>query len=161
VRNNPAAIDRLQKVLKQHGINLVVDPGSESALKGSPGKTSFLVYAENVHPEELAKILKQLAAEEKKAANPFDKVKVSSLSKHEHLQVASLLGTDPTKRNQGTTVGIKPGPKPKPAGKVERVAVVLPQEPAAKASEPVRQFLLQPADAQPGALRVLVRIHQN
>jgi hypothetical protein len=163
VRNNPEAVERLKSVLKQHGVKLVVDPATSATLKKGQGKPELLVYAENLQPEELTKILKQLAAEEKKTPSPFDRATLTAMSKQERQQITSLLGgTDPEKRDQGTTIGIiGPRPKAQPNSKVERVVVVLPQAPEAKTSEEVRQFLLQPARPQPGAVRLLIRIHQD
>ncbi len=162
VRSSPQAVARLKEVLQQHGIKLVIDPGSDAALKQGAGKkTAFLVYAENLQPAELAKILTQVGAVEKKGPPAFRTVTVAALSKQDHRDITSLLGTDPTKRDQGTTIGIlnpPKNPKTKPPGKAERVAVVLPPAPAPKASEEVRQFLFQTARPQPGAVRVLLRI---
>lgn len=160
VRNNPQAMDRLKSVLSVYGVKLVVDPGSDAAMKKSPGKTEFLIYAENLSRDELSKIFKELAAEEKKTASPFNKVTVASLSKQEDQVVTSLLGTNPVNRNPADKNIIGKQPKP-PNKKVERVAVVLPQAPEAKASEQVRLFLFQPARPQPGSVRVLVRIRQE
>jgi hypothetical protein len=162
VRNNPHAIERLKAALAQLGVKLIIDAGSDSVLKKGPGKTEFLVYAENLKPEELAKVLKQVAAEEKKVASPFDKLTVSPLGTNQHQQLVSLLGEDPTKREPGNQGSKQGGPKPPPVPpKVERVVIVLPQGPSPKASEEVRQFLLQQARPQPGSVRVLVRIHQD
>jgi hypothetical protein len=163
VRNQSRAFDRLRAVLKKHGVTLVVDPGSETALKKGHTKTEFLIYADTLKPGELTAILKDLAHEEKKTASAFNKVSVASLSTHETQQVASLFGTDPTKRvDPNSKKGMKPGPKPKSAPeKAERVVVVLPQTPQAKASEEVRQFLFQPAEPQPGDIPMLLRIRQE
>jgi anti-sigma factor RsiW len=163
VRNNPQAVEKLKAVLAQSGIKLVIDPGSDATLKKGPAKAEFLVYAENVNPEELAKILRQLAAVDKKSANPFDKVVVASLSQTGQSRVADLLGADPMKRDPGGTQGMKqPGKNPKgPPPKAERVAVVLPPAPAPKASDEVRLFLLQPARPDAGSVRVLIRVHQD
>jgi hypothetical protein len=165
VRNNPEAMHRLKAVLKKHKIELVIDPGSTSAMQKAPAKTELLIYAENLKADEWATILKELAHHDKKA-HPFQKVTVASLAPRERQQVTDLLGIDPTTRvDPKETAGIinpKVNPKAKnPPPKKDRVAVVLPQEPQAKASEEVRQFLLQPARPEPGSIRVLVRIRQE
>ena len=120
------------------------------------------MYAENVTAKELAKILKQLAHEEKKVANPFGKMTVAALAKGEEQQVVALLGVDPTKRIEpSATAGMKDKKgKPLP-GKAERVVVVLPQAPQKNTSMEVSQFLNQTAQPQPGSLRVLLRIRQE
>ena len=159
VRNNPHAIERLKKALKPLGAKLVVDPTSEAALK-TGGKTEFLVYAENLKAEELANLMKQLAAEEKKAKTPYDKLKVSSMSKQERQNLVAFLGEDPDKRKVVNNTGII-GPRPKPNPKAERVLVVLPQQASPKHSQEMKQFLLQPAYPQPGAVSVLIRIRQE
>jgi hypothetical protein len=174
VRNNPQAIERLRDVLKKHDIRLALDPASVAAAKQASGKTELLVYADNVSAEELAKILRELAHEEKKAVNPFDKVTVASLSQRNGQQVTELMGTDPTKRVDPIATANNQQPKnppknpknpkasPPKAGPPKappRVMLLLPQAPQDKASAEVNQFMLQPVD--PGSLRVLIRLRQE
>jgi hypothetical protein len=165
VRNQPHAMDRLTSVLQKRKIKLVLDPTSAAAMKQASGKSELLVYADNVSADELAKILPELAQEDKNAANPFDKVSVAALSSRNGQQVTDLMGSDPTKRvdssaTQGKQQQKNPkNPKAGPPKTPQRVVVGLPQSPQTKASAEVSQFLLQPVD--PGSLRVLIRIRQE
>jgi hypothetical protein len=161
VRNNPQAIDRLKSALKPLGVKLAIDPSSEAALtKG--GKAEFLIYAENLKADELTNLLKQLAAEEKKTASPYDKMKVSPLSKEERQTLVAFLGEELDQREKANTQGNIDPKRPKPNPKAERVVVVLPQQANAKQhSEEMKQFLYQPAYPQPGSVRVLLRIRQE
>ncbi len=160
VRSNQDAIQRLQRVLKNNNARLVIDPAMIAALNKAGPKAELLVYADNLKADELAKILKELAAEEKKTANPFDTMTVAALSPHEQRHVTELFGEDPTKRVDPNASKNIIGQRPRPKGKVPpRVVAVLPPGPQANASREVREFLLQPVD--PGSLRVLVRIRQK
>lgn len=160
-RSNQQALERLKRVLKNNKIELVTDPATIAALNQTAGKMELLVYADNLRADEVAKILKELAVDEKKAANPFDTVTVASLSPHDRQQVNDRLGNelkirDDASQKKGLLPKAKQGP---PAKMPTRVVAVLPPEPQSKVSDPMRQFLLQPAD--PGTLRVLVRIRQK
>jgi hypothetical protein len=164
VRNPPHAMDRFSSVLQKHNIKLVLDPTSAAAMKQATGKSELLVYADNISANELAKILGELAQDEKKVANPFDKLSVASLSPRNGQHVTDLMGSDPTRRvdpsaTQGKQQKNSKNPKAVLPKTPQRVVVGLPQSPQTKASAEVNQFLLQPVD--PGSLRVLIRIRQE
>jgi hypothetical protein len=168
VRNGPQAVERLQRAFKDNGIKLVIDPNSGNSLKQNLPTGEYWVYADNLRPEELAKILKQLAADEVQPSQnprktPFEKVTVSALNNAEQRQVVARLGADPAKL-EGSSQGMMNNANNSKAVRpvtAERVAVVLPPSPVSRPSEEVRQFLYQPNRPQPGALRVLVKIRQE
>jgi hypothetical protein len=162
VRDSARAVERLKAGLQGQGIKLLIDPTSAAALKAASRNAEYWLYAENVRPDELNRLLKQLATADAKA--PFDKLAVTALGETEHRQVVALLGVDPDKLNGSSQgmIGRVPNPSKTPRPKTkERVAVVLPQSPTPRASEEVRQFLFQPSRPQAGTLRVLVKIHQD
>jgi hypothetical protein len=161
-RSSPQAMERLRHVLKKHDIDLVIDPATDAAIKKTDGKTELLVYADNLKQGELEKILKELAAEDKQAANPFDTVMVAGLSADDSQQVNDRLAKNLNLRDDpGSRQGIlQPKVKPGPRGKTPtRVVAVLPPGPQTANSDPMRRFLFQPAD--PGSVKVLVRIRQE
>src|SRR5207245_507993 len=59
-------------------------------------KTEYIVYAENIQPEEMAKILQRLATGDKKATwDPScEAVHVSSLTAEHRSRLGGLLGLD-------------------------------------------------------------------
>lgn len=85
------ALDRLQAVFKANNVALRIDPYAQARMKQKL-RTNLAIYSEDLTPEELAGILHQLAAEDKKAANGnFDKLTVNPTTPAE---LARALGGD-------------------------------------------------------------------
>lgn len=71
------ALDRVQAVFKANNVTLRIDPYAQARMKQKL-KTNLAIYSEELSPEELAAILQQLAADDKKPGHGnFDKLTVN------------------------------------------------------------------------------------
>lgn len=99
---NGKAFERLQEALKGQGFRILIDQTAQGRLKNSRLKTDFVLYTENLHAEDLAQILEQLAGDDRKAEAKrrgdaqFDSLTVHSLTDADHAKLSELLGVDPT-----------------------------------------------------------------
>jgi hypothetical protein len=95
------AYEHLQTVFKAHHVNLTIDGRAQRRLGHPEWRTNYVLYAEDVTPDELALLLQQLAPEDKKGAKPaegpFESMVLSHLSERDHKELAELLGVDPAK----------------------------------------------------------------
>jgi hypothetical protein len=178
------ALDRMRAVFAQHGVRLLIDADAQ-ALLGMHRKANYVLYADDLTQEELARVLQQLGAEDRKAeANragdgQFGKVVVNPWTATDQRKLAKVLGVDPAqlqpaRRKAPLGVDIrKPvsdstgdhvaqalkGQGGKPAAKqAERLALVLVDRPFSArgaASREVKQFLDARKARRDGALQVL------
>jgi hypothetical protein len=158
VKSNSIAMDRLKDVLKDRGITLVTDQSAAKTLAGkNQAKVEYLVYAENLSSDELTKLMGELSksyvlpgtTNQKTVETPYKKVTVAPLAKDDKQKVAKLLGVETME------------PKGNPQPEAKRFAVVLPTSAGAQPSAQVRQFVEQRRQPQPGAVQVLIKIHQE
>lgn len=184
------ALDRLRAAFQAQGIRLAVDQVAQDRLKLKL-RTSYALYVENVTAEEVAKVLRHLGNEDRKAKprRQFDKVILQRMTEGDHQEVSKLLGVDP--RTLGTTrtkslrdldltqplakstadqveqalKGQSGRPTPgKPLAKPgERLAVVVPYNPVRPraASPQVRQFLDSRGPRQPNTLQLVLVLRGN
>jgi hypothetical protein len=160
VKNNTLAMDRLRAVLKEQGITVVTDPDVTKALidKKQP-RVEYLVFAENLHPDAVAKLMSELSQEfvvpgsnnQRTEQSPYDKFAIKPIGNQHKQQLAELLGTDPGSMERKSV---------KPAIKTAPVAVLLPTSAGPTPSKEVRQFV-ESRRPQPGTLQILIRIHQE
>ena len=162
------AMDRLRAAFQAQGIRLVIDQLAQDRLKLKL-RTNYALYVENLTRDEVARILRRLAADDKKAKPrpQFDKVVLQRMAAEDYQEVSKLLGVDPKTLaapkpksprdvdlhqplSKGTAEqveqalkGGRPAPG-KPVAKAgERLAVVVPYNPVRPrpASPQVKQFL--------------------
>ena len=101
--NGTRAFDRLKAVCKEQKIEIQIDQKAQLRLKTPQAKTNYVLYIENVTPEELARLVQQLGAEDKKAAAKkpseahFVSMVVTRLTKRDYKELSDLLGVDPSK----------------------------------------------------------------
>jgi hypothetical protein len=164
------------------GLERVTDAFSKSGFKVLAKKDAkraeskkYLLYAENVRPEELGRILEQLAVGAP-ATRVAEQVLVKGMNKDDHQALATALhipwkDVTPLKYG-GTMVDIpiiveKDRPLPKDqvgrTGKVlERFAVLLPLGDGNPATSPeVKQFLQERQAQNQGALQIVLVIHDK
>ncbi len=158
VKSNPLALARLKDVLKDRGITLVIDQSAAKTLTDkNQAKVEYLVYAENLSPDELTKLMGELSQSyvvgqnntQRTEASPYQKVTLTPIDKK---KVAKLLGVDPATM-EPKDKGTKPEAK--------RLAVVLPTTGGAQPSVEVRRFVEQRKQPQPGTVQVLIKIRQE
>jgi hypothetical protein len=101
-RNGSRSFERFQAACKSQDIGLNVDQTAAERLKHPHYRTNYAIYLDDVTPEELTKLLQQVAGEDKKpdakkvVDAQFDRIVLVRLGKRDHKELAELLGTDPT-----------------------------------------------------------------
>jgi hypothetical protein len=159
VKNNPLALERLQGVLQENGIKVVLDPHAKKSLKQDAGKHEFLVYADNLRTDELTRILRELGRDDNKLQKfqrtPFERVTLTPLTEKEKKHVSTLIGADPAKMESPGDA--KNEPK---FNNWERSAAILAPGQPARVSTEMKNFAGQ-LHPQPGTFQVLVRIRQE
>ncbi len=152
VSKNSEALARLGNVLKNQGITLVTDSTAKKTVDKK--LTEYLVYAENLTIDEVAKLMNELGDNyvvglnntQKEMPPPFQKATVKPLEQEAKKKITKLLG--------------EPGAK-KPETKSERMVIVLPNAASAQPSAEVRQFINQRRPSEPGTIQILIKIRQE
>jgi Putative zinc-finger len=118
-RQTATALDRLQGAFKAQSIQFVMTPDAENAHKLGL-KTDYLLYGENVTPDDVVAVLRQVAIDERKAEagrrgpkqpGQFQNVLVDGISPDDYKLLARVLKVDLSKPDgvQGKTPpGIDP-----------------------------------------------------
>jgi hypothetical protein len=170
VASTVKGLERVTDALLKNGFKIL----AKKDAKGAASK-KYLLYVENVRPEELSRVLEQLAVGAP-AARVAEQVLVKGMNKDDHQALATALqipwkDVTPLKYG-GTMVDIpmfveKDRPLPKDqvgrAGKVlERFAVLLPLGDGNPATSPeVKQFLQERQAQNQGALQIVLVIHDK
>lgn len=101
-KDSTKAFDRLQAVLTAQGIGLVIDQAAQARMNarraGARIKTNFVLYVEDVMPEELLKALHQVASDDrsaeskKKGDGQFDSIVLNRITDGDREELCKLLG---------------------------------------------------------------------
>jgi hypothetical protein len=101
-KDSTKAFDRLQAVLTAQGIGLAIDQVAQARMNarraGAKIKTNFVLYVEDVAPEELLKALRQVASDDrsaeakKKGDGQFDSIVVNRMTDGDREELCKLLG---------------------------------------------------------------------
>jgi hypothetical protein len=170
--NSIYAVERLSNVLKDNGIKVLLD-AKVRAKSGAGQGRAVLVYAENIRPDELSTVLRQLGQKDGQTDRQFDTVLVDALTDRDRHDVAKLLGVkakdlQPSPRETSELlIGIE---KPKAKGKnsgvenppppPDRFAVMLAMADGPDPnSAAVKEFLGKRRGLRPGTLQVVVVLH--
>jgi hypothetical protein len=177
VSNQRQAVQRLETVLQNKGVKVVTDPPAFARLKEGRARTEYVIYAENIRADELAAMLYELGTDER-ARTSIETLTVSAVSEDDQRRMSQLLGiqrdeleTPPARNNPFQTfipkeekkTGGEPGAAPvRPVfGRDTRVAMILANEPrSGKMSSELQYFLSERRQLQPGALRVMLVVHE-
>ncbi len=170
-------VKHLEAAFRAGGVQLLVDPRAGAALARRDSGKRYVVYAENLRPEELAEMLRRLGREEKAVVRrndlDHDSVLVNPLSAQDRKDLANLLGIAEAKLHLPRVPAIplseppihvpgkQQGKEPSATGKAPkapaRFAVVLPDE---GGSSPVLQrFLASRRHHYTGTLQLYLVIH--
>jgi hypothetical protein len=101
-RNGTRGFERLQAAFKAATIPLVIEQTAQGRLKMPHFPTNYVVYLEDFRPEELADLLRQAGAEDKKVAAlkpldaQFDRLVLTRMTPLDHKELSVLMGVDPT-----------------------------------------------------------------
>jgi hypothetical protein len=147
------AYEHLQAVFKAHHVSLTIDATAQRRLAHPQWKTNYVLYAEDVTPDELALLLQQLVAEDKKAGKavepPFESMVLTHLSDRDHKELADLLNIDPAKVRppSGTgPLGVDPHKSPADQTLAQLTATLEGQGGAPPRPEPGKSPGAKPAD---------------
>lgn len=148
-RNATRAFDRVQSALRTHDVGLIVDQDARVRLQQPLWKTNYLVFAEDVTPEDLAAVLHEanvLDHKGKASEAQLADLVVTRLSKDHRKLLSDLLGVDPiaVPPRAAGPLGTDPH-KPLPELTAGQVADALSgspgKSPAGAARPPARQAL--------------------
>jgi hypothetical protein len=169
--DNPSrTVERLQTAFSKKGVQLHVDPLARASLKKKRPRATYVVYAENLRPEELTAILRQVGH-----ADPGkgDSALLNPMSAQDRGRLAKLLGVPavslqpltgpaiplrepPIRLPDGQKEDKKAGPAPKEAG---GFAVVMALEGSGN-PQAVRRFLNSRRTYRPGTVQVYFVLHE-
>lgn len=155
VKKNSEAMARLQSVLKDQGVTVLVDSAAKKVVDDK--KTEYLVYADHLTSSELARLMNELGDsyvvglnnKQKNVPSPYQSVTMTPLPGEEKQKLTKILGVDTLERKDG-----------KPESK-ERVVLLAPSVAGAVPSTEAKQFAAQRRAGQPGTVQVLIRIRQE
>jgi hypothetical protein len=100
-RDSAKAFARIEAAFKAHGVTLVIDQVAQKRLKTPKAKTNFVFYVDDLTPEDLTALFKNLgdddkAAEAKREGDGlFEAIVVNRMSDGDHKELKELLGVDP------------------------------------------------------------------
>ena len=102
VKSSTKAFDRLKAALTARGIGLIIDQTAQVRLTASARlakiKTNFVLYVEDVTPEELVQLLRAAAAEDRKAEKlkkgdgQFEAIVINKMGDADREELCKLLG---------------------------------------------------------------------
>jgi hypothetical protein len=109
-RDTGKGFERLRRVLAANKTQLVIDQTVQLRLKNPKVKTTLVIYAENLKPDELIGILEQLGQADRKAATPkapaqFGYVVVNSMSPAFRQRISKFLDNPPSRTSNGKSKG--------------------------------------------------------
>jgi hypothetical protein len=145
------ALQRVQAAAQALNIGLVIEKGARERLK-LQARSGYLVYLENLTPEEAAHFLRQIGSEDAKSAArkpaeaQFDRLVLLRMTPQDHKELSTLLGVDPTTSEPSSKASLGADPrKPLTDVTAQQVGKALagqggpprpqPGKPAAKPSE--------------------------
>jgi len=170
VQSQSVAIERLQDVLRDNGVRVLVNPAVDSTAKKETKPAQYIVYAENLKPEELTKILDGLA--QSNGAN-FKALAFAPLAKEDNDKLSGWIGAGTNSALRTSTTAKKglfnPTMIERPDGvrdtaqqdDLGRFALVFSSDSAADTlPESMQAFLASRQAQRPGTMQVLFVIHQ-
>jgi hypothetical protein len=167
---NPVrSVERLREAFRRRGVHLHIDQRAQASLKKKQPKMTYVIYAEDIRPDELTAILQQVGRTDKGAPAADDSMLLNPLSDEDRTHLARLLGV-PADRLQPPNLPMIPlhdppilapkgqqgkdGKNTRPASKEPGgSAVVLAFDGAANPGA-IRQFLNRRRPHRPGAVQV-------
>jgi hypothetical protein len=183
--NGTKAFERVQNAARKQRISLVIDKPAQERIK-LRWRISYVLYMENVTPEELTQFLQQIDAEDHKKVGgkpseaQFDRLVLTYMTAGHRKELTTLLGVDPTSAGPMGNDSRNPladatarqveqalagqGGVPRPGGgqqatqALENSALVLAYNPVrpSPGSEEIKHFLESRKPALPGTLRILL-----
>src|SRR5262249_48392430 len=89
--SNAHTVTRLNDAFQKKGVTLLVDGNAGAGLK-KKAKASYVVYAEDIRPEELAEVLGQLGADDKGTPRGTPRALLNTMNDDDRKHLSMLLG---------------------------------------------------------------------
>jgi hypothetical protein len=107
-RESTVALERLQAAFKANGFTLLIEQTAQARLKLPKLRTNFVLYAEDLTPDELAKVLQLAGGEDRKA-----EAKKKGDGQFNGIVLTRM---NPADRKELEVLGVPDKPAPKPSG---------------------------------------------
>jgi hypothetical protein len=148
--NGTPALRRLEAACKEQKLPLLIDATAQRRLGTPKATTNYVLYVENLMPDELARLLQAVAAEDRKAAKKpsdahFTGIVVRQLTKADDKVMSELLGVDAMEAASASKADVK-----------QVLVLSYSPVPSAKNSAEVKRFLESRKPARPGTVRALI-----
>jgi hypothetical protein len=102
LKSSPKSLEQIESAFKAQGVKLLVDQFAQTRMKAKTA-THYVLFVEDVTPEEMTKILEAIGIEDKKAeaakkgSGQFGQMFVLGMTNEDHEELRKLLGADPVK----------------------------------------------------------------
>jgi hypothetical protein len=170
-----SAVQVLSATFKENGFPLHIEAAAQARLKKRQPKTTYVVYAEGLRPDQLVTILQRLGREAKGTGGSRRTVQgalLNPMSDEDRQHLSRLLGVPPGQLQPSKEVKLRPPPihvpgdpkapkgQPNQPPPAEGFAVVLAFDgPAGRPSRAIQQLLHGRRTARPG-LQVYMVLHE-
>lgn len=163
-RETARAFRRMEAAFKEAGATLVVDASAQNRLGKPRLKGNYVLFVEDITPEELARLLARVGAEDRKAADlkpkpdaQFSKLILNRMSDADRKELLDLFRAD---TRPLTAVRPEAGkPTPRPAERLVLAAGYNPERPRSGSLE-VKRFFDARRSARPGTLQALLVLRE-
>jgi hypothetical protein len=161
--NGSKALDRLQAACKGDNLGLLIERSALDRFQKPVLKTNYVVYVEDITPEELVRWLRRIAVEDskpdaKKQVNAqLEAAVMTQTTKQDREQLSKLLGVEPAAIDQNTAAAGQGGASRAVAGK--QTALVMAYNPDSVRPKPnspdIKRWLENRKPPRAGTLQVL------
>lgn len=177
IKDGSQAVAQLRRALNSQGIQLLTDQITSNRLERAGLKTNFVLYFEDVTTDEVARVLEQLASDERHAeamltgSGQFSSMVVSRMKPEDRRELARLLRIDadklePAFRLPSLSLG-NPEREPSRAGQgsdrpvsraTEHLALLMAYNPVRprRESQQIKRFLDHRSQPRAGTVQVIV-----
>lgn len=106
-KNGTKAFERVRAAANVLNVGLVIDKQAQARLKRAEWKTNYVIYLESLTPEEAARFLQLIGAEDRKSSRKPVELQIARLvltrmTPNDHKELTTLLGVDPTTTEPAT-----------------------------------------------------------
>ncbi len=115
-QNGTKAFERVQKAAQTLHFGLILDKQAQERIK-MKWRTNYVLYVENITPDELIRFVQQIGAEDRKssAGKPaeirIDRLVLTRMTPQHRKELSTLLGIDPTATPPRSTDAPAPDPR--------------------------------------------------
>jgi hypothetical protein len=99
-RNGSKGFESVHAVLKNLNATVLIEPTAQARLKRPQSPTTYAIYAEDVYPEDLLRLLELAGQEDRKMRKPgehqLDRLVLTRMTALDRKELAQMMGADPT-----------------------------------------------------------------